>query len=53
MKINDSALNLLDISSVDYIGKSIFTLEIELNDDSVNFVDIYNELMLNKIVESF
>ncbi len=53
MKINDSALNLLDISSVDYIGKSIFTLEIELNDDSVNFVDIYNELMLNKIVDPF
>jgi two-component system sporulation sensor kinase A len=53
IKINDPALNILDISSVDYIGKSIFTLESELNDDSINFIDIYNKLMLRKVMDPF
>ena len=50
--INSSGLQILEINSSKYIGKSIFELDNELEQD-INFKQIYDDLINNKYVEPF
>ena len=51
--INDSALNILNSSLSNYLGKNIFSLESEIKDSKLDFHNIYEKIISNKEVEPF